>query len=258
MQAVLVGAALLAALALIALGVRLNSRPPAPPPLKSGASGRGFWRRWGWAIRRRPAPVLGWLETGLWLLLLASLVNHLASPQHSLTAGLIGMITLLPHEAGHMLCSPFGLFLGIAGGSIWQVFLWLLLGSYAYFIRRHLTLAMAFGVVVGHSFINMSVYIADARTRHLTLLFGLVGPEGHDWWNLLRLTGLLEYDQILAGAAILLGAVIAVAAMALGLLATWFLPHGVPFQGYPFPALAAAWQAAGEENSNSEMDDKLL
>lgn len=251
-QFLLVGIALLSALALIGLGLLFEARsrhPNSPAPLLTGepvAVGKlAHWgRRWRWAFRHHPTPLLGWFETAIWLLMVWSLFDHVVWRQGSFISFIIWLITFFPHEAGHVICAPFGVFLMFAGGSIWQVLIWALPGSYAYFLRRRLKLTMLFAVIAGHSFINMSVYIADARARQLTLTFGLVGKEGHDWWNILMRLGWLEYDQILAGLAIGLGLIIGLTAVGLGLLTTWFLPGELRFPDYPLPALAQAWDAA--------------
>lgn len=108
------------------------------------------------------------------------------------TYTLFDTAALVIHEAGHVFFSPFGRFIGIAGGTLMQV---LLPGLLAWHFWRH---RYRFGVQVsllwlGHNLINISVYAADARARQLPLLGGNV--HHHDWWNLLRMTNLLPYDQ---------------------------------------------------------------
>ncbi|MDX1532156.1 MAG: hypothetical protein R3362_11570, partial [Rhodothermales bacterium] len=118
---------------------------------------------------------------------------------------LLDAADLVVHEAGHLLFAPFGRFLHIAGGTLWQLALpAVIAGSF-------LSNGYRFGVQVGllwlgQSCINVSVYAADARTRALPLLGG--DPAGHDWWNLLRMTGLLEYDGIIGGAFYCFGLVV--------------------------------------------------
>ena len=48
---------------------------------------------------------------------------------------------------------------------------------------------------LGHNLINISVYAADARARQLPLLGG--DYVQHDWWTMLSMLDLLEYDQII-------------------------------------------------------------
>jgi hypothetical protein len=141
---------------------------------------------------------------------------------------MIWALTIGPHEIGHFICAPFGQLLAIAGGSIWQVLFWALLGMYAFFIRRQIRLAFLFWVVTGHSFINMSVYIADARARQMPLLFGMDASH-HDWWNLLNQLGLLVWMVV-----------------GVGLFTTWLIPvrwgRAPRFEGNPLRLMAAAWR----------------
>jgi len=206
-----------------------------------------FRRRLQWAVRQHPAKLYGFLETGFWSIVLLSLIDHISSPRGSKTGLFIWAITIVPHEVGHVVCSPFGRFLTIAGGSIWQVLLWLLLGSYFLLIRRQITSALLSLAIAGHSIINLSVYIADAAARQLPLLFAW-GPDSHDWWNLLTMTGLLNYDQVLAKMAVAVGALIVLLVVGAGLFVAWFLPAarggGPRFQGNVFRALADAWNSA--------------
>ena len=103
---------------------------------------------------------------------------------------------LIIHEAGHFFFRPFGRFMTIAGGTLMQIILPSIL---VWHFWQH---AYRFGVQVsmfwlGHNLINISVYAADARSRVLPLLGG-GGAHRHDWWNMLRMTGLLEYDQVIS------------------------------------------------------------
>jgi hypothetical protein len=81
-----------------------------------------------------------------------------------------------------------------AGGTIMQV---LLPSIIAWSFARS---GYRFGVQVsllwvGQSLINVSVYAADARARRLPLLGG--DAVEHDWWNMLRMAGVLEHDQMI-------------------------------------------------------------
>jgi hypothetical protein len=174
--------------------------------------------------------------------MLMPLLDNLLAPHTGVTAQLTWWLTIGPHELGHLLCLPFGEFITFAGGSVWQILFWLLIGLYTLLIRKHVTSGLMALMVMGHSFINMSVYIRDARTRELELLFGL-DKSRHDWWNLLDRAGLLPYDHWLAGAAVVLGALIVCAVILLGLLTTWLLPRTAlgrrpRFEGSFFRAVA--------------------
>jgi hypothetical protein len=142
---------------------------------------------------------------------------------------------------------PFGWFLYVAGGSIWQVLFWALLGLYTFLVRRQITASLLMWTVTGHSFISMALYIGDARARALPLLFG-ASKDHHDWWNLLKQYGLLDYDHALALIATLAGSALILAAVGMGILTAWALPRtGIGpsprFSGRFFPALRAALKA---------------
>ena len=104
---------------------------------------------------------------------------------------------LLPiHEAGHVLFMPFGEFLTIAGGSLFQVLLPLVIGIA--FLRKNRD---PFGAAVclwwtGMSFIDLAPYIYDALQPQLMLLGGHTGEDGpHDWIYLLDALGSLPHAQ---------------------------------------------------------------
>ena len=159
--------------------------------------------------------------TTLWLVFLLSLIDHLRS-RSGLTGTLIYFLTILPHEAGHFICSPFGWFLTIAGGSIWQILLFIILGLIVFFRNRR-NEALGWWAVAGHSLIALSTYIADASTRSLTLI-PIPDPARHDWGNMLEFLGLLKYDWLFAQIAVALGGGIVLSAVVIGLFLTWYQP----------------------------------
>jgi hypothetical protein len=53
-------------------------------------------------------------------------------------------------------------------------------------------------VWLGQNWIDVAAYAADAQARAMPLLGGL-GPEAHDWLNLLSRAGLLEQTPLVAG-----------------------------------------------------------
>ena len=72
-----------------------------------------------------------------------------------------------------------------------------------------------------------------------------MSKDHHDWWNLLRHYGLLEYDHTFANIATGLGLVIGCAAVLLGLLTTWLVPrtrlgNAPRYEGMLWGALRAA------------------
>jgi hypothetical protein len=174
-------------------------------------------------IRHQPLRPAVIIITIFWLLMFIPLIDHLLTPQGGTTAFIIWALTIVPHEAGHyVFCFPFGDFIFTAGGSVWQVLFWVLLALYSRW-RGYRALPLLCWVVVGHSFINLSVYIGDAQERELPLLFDAFDPErnSHDWWNLLRWTGLLAYDDVIASMSATVGAIIVCITIATGILSTW-------------------------------------
>lgn len=176
------------------------------------------------AVETHPFKAYGVIETLFWLACLIPLVDHVLTPRGSWASYFTWLLVIGPHEVGHIICSPFGTLLMFLGGSIWQVLFWLLVATYALLVHRYITSALICWLIVGHSFMDMAVYIGDARSRDLPLLFGMDSSH-HDWWNILRRLGLLEYDHLLAGIAVMLGVLIVLSAIFLGIWTAWVFPR---------------------------------
>ncbi len=174
------------------------------------------------AVQNHPIKALGIIESALWLVILISMIDHISSPS-SFTASAVWYLIIGWHELGHIICMPFGMFIMMAGGSIWQVLVWALIAAVLLF-RRRITQGLLAWAVAGHSLINLSRYIGDARARKLPLLFGLDSTH-HDWWYLLSHTGLLNFDSLFAVIAALLGCLILLSAVGGGIASAWFLPR---------------------------------
>src|SRR5262245_7430595 len=89
---------------------------------------------------------------------------------------------LVFHEAGHIILSPFGRFVTVLGGSLFQVVVPVVCA--VAFLRQ----PNEFGAAVcswwaGQNLTDVAPYIADARALQLPLLGGGTGREveGHDW-----------------------------------------------------------------------------
>jgi hypothetical protein len=123
---------------------------------------------------------------------------------------------ILPfHEFGHLLFMPFGRFMSILGGSLFQVLM--PLGLMAAFIVKQRD---AFGASVmlwwcGQSLVDLAPYIGDAVDRGMPLVGG-AGVDSHDWGNLLTMMGLLNHTQGLARLCFTLGVLVMLAALAWG------------------------------------------
>ena len=97
------------------------------------------------------------------------------------------------HETGHLLFRPFGEFMMVAGGSLFQVVFPLIFAGYFIWRKQHYSAAIV-TLWVGQSVLNVWVYASDAVVMQLVLTSGFTGSEGsfHDWNYLLTSTGLLD------------------------------------------------------------------
>ena len=129
-------------------------------------------------------------------------------------------VNLAFHEGVHVLFGLFGWrFLQVLGGSLGQILMPLICAA-AFLIQNR----DAFGASVGlwwaaENFMDIAPYIADARTLDLLLLGGVTGKDVedyHDWEYLLRTTGWLQHDRVLAQSSYNLGRALMVAALIWG------------------------------------------
>lgn len=124
---------------------------------------------------------------------------------------LIDGVNLVIHEAGHLIFSPFGEFMMIAGGSLFQIIMPALFVAYFWYHRKYYSAALVL-FWVGQSVLNVSVYAGDSVALQLPLLGGQ--DSIHDWNYLLDNLGLLRSTGKIAGAIRLAGTiVIAIAAV---------------------------------------------
>jgi hypothetical protein len=258
---VLLGMVVVGAVGLIGVGVWTEKRTrqphsairplqPVPVEMLPYEPRRRPLTRLSAVIHAHPAPLFGILETGFWLLVLVSLADHLIHSD-GVTAFFAWLLTIGPHEIGHIICIPFGWTLRILGGSIWQILWWWLLAVYLFRGYRRITGALACLAITGHSFLNLAPYIADARARELPLLFGMDSSH-HDWWNLLHKYDLLAYDHTLAAICTGIGVIMTLATVTSGLLTTWLLPRrrfgpSPRYTGSLFSALLAGVNASQPE-----------
>jgi len=135
-------------------------------------------------------------------------VYYLLHPDHY---GLLDHVDLAIHETGHLVFAPFGEFLGMLGGTLFQL---LVPGGFVWhFARRGDRYAAAVALWwVAQSCWNVSVYVKDARSQVLPL----VGGGEHDWAYLLGQLDLLRHDQAIGTLVRLAGAVILIYALLRG------------------------------------------
>jgi hypothetical protein len=110
------------------------------------------------------------------------------------------------HETGHLLFRPFGEFMMVAGGSLFQVIFPAVFLGYFVWQEKYYSAAIVL-FWVGQSILNVFVYAADAVVMQLVLTSGLTGSEGsfHDWNYLLTVTGLISSTKTVAGIIRLFG-----------------------------------------------------
>lgn len=124
-------------------------------------------------------------------------------------------INLPFHEFGHIFFMPFGDFMMILGGSLFQVLLPLALMCVFVFKQRDTFAGSIMLWWCGQSFIDVSPYIADAEYRALPLIGG-GGEESHDWGNLLTMMNALDSTQAIANCSFGIGALLIIAALLWG------------------------------------------
>jgi hypothetical protein len=111
------------------------------------------------------------------------------------------------HELGHILFTPFGEFMRIAGGSLFQCIFPLLWLVGFLQVRYYFAAAMCW-CWLGLNFFDVATYAGDAQNRLLPLATGLggIGAEdseatydaGHDWYQLLSRTDHLQSADAIA------------------------------------------------------------
>jgi len=133
------------------------------------------------------------------------------------------LVNLPFHEAGHVLLSPFGRFLSVLGGSLFQLAIPLLCGGVFLLKNRDPFAASITLWWAGQSLLDLAPYIADARALQLPLLGGHTGAEveGHDWEYLLGALGLLNQDVTLGRLSFAVGALAMLAALGWGGAVLW-------------------------------------
>lgn len=193
-----------------------NHTSKLPAQLKSTLS--------GFFLTSRPDIAKGefFLYLGIWIVFLAWGIDFIRMDFRTNEIGhsWFHNVDLVFHEAGHMLFIPFGDTMMIFGGSLLQVLVPLFL-MFAFLIYNKDAFAASIGLWwVGQSLMDLAPYIGDARALVLPLLGGGTGADGpmrHDWANLLRPRGLLEYDTQIAFWVDLIGSGIILLALFWGL-----------------------------------------
>lgn len=118
------------------------------------------------------------------------------------------------HEAGHVFFRILGEFMGIAGGSLFQIIVPMVFCGYFIWHKKYFSASIVL-FWVGNNFLDVYVYANDAVVMQLPLLSGLTGSEGgfHDWNYLLTETNLIGQTALIAKMLRFTGTVITFAAV---------------------------------------------
>lgn len=130
---------------------------------------------------------------------------------------------LLPiHEAGHVLFMPFGHFMMMLGGSLFQLLLPLIAAATVLWQNRD-PFGAALGVWwCGVSMMDLAAYIYDAKNPQLTLLGGHTGEDGpHDWIYLLDVFGKVQQAQSYGAIVYWFGVLLMLAGLAWAARVLW-------------------------------------
>ena len=118
---------------------------------------------------------------------------------------LIDYVFVPIHEGGHLLFSYFGHTLHVAGGTLLQLGVPLMLAAYFAFQRQATGVAFC-SFFFFENFLNVATYMADARAQVLPLVtVGNPDFVEHDWFTLFSQFGVLQYDTKIAAVVRALG-----------------------------------------------------
>jgi hypothetical protein len=149
-----------------------------------------------------------WRPVSRAILILASAFYLIFLYQAARGSGVLLMMDLVfvpIHEGGHLLFRFFGEFLAVAGGTILQLSVPLMLAAFFIFQRQIPGTAFCLFFFF-EQFLPIATYMADARAQELPLL--TVGDGDyviHDWAYLFGRLGVLEHDTAIAHAVRVLG-----------------------------------------------------
>jgi len=158
-------------------------------------------------------------RVALLLLLVYWTWRFLAYPmrQDVIGASVLHLPDLIFHEAGHILFSPFGVFLTTLGGSLTQVLVPVVCAA-AFIAQGDRFGTAIMGWWTGQNLLDVAIYINDARALQLTLLGGRTGAEveGHDWERILTMTHALHLDHTIATAVQIAGGALMIGCIGYG------------------------------------------
>lgn len=110
----------------------------------------------------------------------------------------VALFDLGIHELGHVLFIPFGTFMTILGGSLFQCLFPLLWFGACLWKKWYFAAALCLAWC-GYNLYDVAVYAADAQDRLLPLAtFSNSYDEAHDWYQILTRLGSLQSDATIA------------------------------------------------------------
>ena len=143
-------------------------------------------------------------------------------PSWEMASSLIHLPMVPIHEFGHVLFRPFGEFMMLLGGSLFQAGLPLVLGG-IFLIRQRDPFAAAVMVWwCAVAVMDTAPYVYDAQEPQHVLLTGRTGETGaHDFIDVLGDLGLLKKAQALGYAVHRIGAAMLLASLAWAGVIVW-------------------------------------
>lgn len=118
---------------------------------------------------------------------------------------MIDLVFIPIHEGGHLLFRFFGEFLMVAGGTLLQLGVPLMLATFFIFQRQVMGTAFCMFFFF-EQFLPISTYMADARAQELPLLtVGDADEVIHDWNYLFDKFSVLDHDTQIAHAVRIIG-----------------------------------------------------
>lgn len=170
--------------------------------VREWVGGRLWWAR---------APIVAWLA---WILAR----SWDAPGRTTLWSG----IDLAVHEIGHILWSPLGEFMGMAGGTLTQLLVPVAAGAMLYRQRDWFGVSVAVSWL-GINCFEISEYAGDALARRLPLVSPMTADPIHDWSYMLGQLGLLRHTAAVAGAWLWSGRLLLAGGVAFGVWVLWIM-----------------------------------
>lgn len=143
-------------------------------------------------------------------------------PSWEMASSLIHLPMVPIHEFGHLLFRPFGEFMMLLGGSLFQIGLPLVFGGVFLFRNRDPFAASVMLWWSAVAVMDIAPYIYDARFPRHVLLTGRTGDTGaHDFIDTLGDLGLLNQAQAIGRGAHAVGLLAMLASLAWGSWLVW-------------------------------------